>query len=453
MPFKLTEDYIEQVVRAVENNQIHWLERQVKKLHPADLAGVLNELPHETGCKLYNFLDDKLAGEVLIEMDETKREALLASLTSEQIADDIDHLPSDEATDVVQDLPDSIQDEVLRELEKDDAAQASDIADLLRYDENTAGGLMQKELVTVRTEQSMMDCVRQLRKHADHIEDVYVIYVVDSDGRLQGLMPLKKILITTLRKKVAEVYEKEYVSVNVHTPAEEAAMLMKKYDLVYMPVVDALGKLVGRLTIDDMVDVIHEEAGKDIQLMSGITEDVESSDKVWILSRARIPWLLVGLAGGIFGAQIISSHEDQIQIHPEMAFFIPLIAAMGGNAGVQSSAIIVQGLAGNISAMDSIFSKLFKEFFVGLINGIICSLLLLVYNLLFTDNLALTASVSTALLGVIVFSTLFGTFVPLMLNRYKVDPALATGPFITTTNDILGLVLYLVIGRLMYGIL
>jgi magnesium transporter len=235
--------------------------------------------------------------------------------------------------------------------------------------------------------------------------------------------------------------------------AEEVAGIMKKYDLVVLPVIDDLGRLLGRITIDDVVDVIKEEADKDYQLMSGISESIESTDKLWILSRARLPWLLVALLGGIFGSRVISIYEPQIMIYPEMAFFMPLIAAMGGNVGVQSSALVVQGLANNTLSRDGILPKLLKEFSVGLLNGLICSVLLLSYNLLFNDSLALSVTVSLALMTVISFAAIFGTFVPLALDRFKIDPALATGPFITTSNDIIGLFIYFMIGRLMYGVL
>lgn len=451
MKFEITEEYLDKLSSAIDSNDIKWLEKQLKKLHPADIASLLNELNPEEGKKLYNFLEDKIAANALIEMEEDKREILLSSLTSEQIADRIDHLPSDEATDVITELPHNIRREVLQELEKDDALQASDIVELLKHREGTAGALMQKEMVTVFIHQSLLDCVRQLRKHAEHIEDIYAVYVVNNEFKFQGLIPIKKILTNSLRSRVAEVMEQQVITVTARTDGEEVAKLMKKYDLVVVPVLDELGKLLGRITIDDVVDVIHEEAEKDIQMMSGITENVEHNDKVWVLSRARIPWLFVGLIGGIVGAQVISRYEEQIQIHPEMAFFIPLIAAMGGNAGVQSSAIMVQGIAEGAAFKDSILKKLLKEFSVGIINALIFSALILLYNLYFSESNALTASVSTALFGVIVFATLFGTFVPLILHKYKIDPALATGPFITTTNDVLGLILYLIIGRIMYG--
>jgi len=312
---------------------------------------------------------------------------------------------------------------------------------------------MAKELIAVNKNWAVLKCVKEMRHQAEIIDDVYAVYVVDNQAKLLGILSLNKLLITPTDTKIEDVYEQNAISVHVETNAEEVANIMDKYDLVVLPVIDNNGTLVGKITIDDVVDVIKEEAEKDYQMASGITDDVESSDKAWVLSKARLPWLLIGLIGGIFGAQIIGLYEHDIQIYPEMAFFIPLIAAMGGNVGVQSSALIVQGLANNTLGVESITSKLIKELGVALINGLICSAVILIYNLVFSDSLALSLTVSVALLSVIIFAGLFGTLIPLLLDRVDVDAALATGPFITTINDILGLVVYFIIGRLMYGVI
>ncbi|HHZ65222.1 MAG TPA: magnesium transporter [Flavobacteriales bacterium] len=378
--------------------------------------------------------------------------SLACSGSSKEIAYQvIDNIESDDAADVIAELPDEVQEEIIKLIE--DPEQASDIADLLNYDENTAGGLMAKELIAVNKNWAVLKCVKEMRHQAEIIDDVYAVYVVDNQAKLLGILSLNKLLITPTDTKIEDVYEQNAISVHVETNAEEVANIMDKYDLVVLPVIDNNGTLVGKITIDDVVDVIKEEAEKDYQMASGITDDVESSDKAWVLSKARLPWLLIGLIGGIFGAQIIGLYEHDIQIYPEMAFFIPLIAAMGGNVGVQSSALIVQGLANNTLGVESITSKLIKELGVALINGLICSAVILIYNLVFSDSLALSLTVSVALLSVIIFAGLFGTLIPLLLDRVDVDAALATGPFITTINDILGLVVYFIIGRLMYGVI
>ena len=289
-----------------------------------------------------------------------------------------------------------------------------------------------------------------MRKQAEQIEHVYTVYVVDEDDLLMGRLQLKKLLLNPIKAKITDIYNQKIRSVNVDEDQEEIANIMEKYDLVALPVVDELGRLLGRITIDDVVDVIKEEAEKDYALASGISGSIESTDSIYVLTRARLPWLLIGLIGGIMGARVIELYEGDLQLYPEMAFFIPLIAAMGGNVGVQSSAIIVQGLANNSLGLSGIWSKLRKEFGVALLNGVVLSVLIFVYNYVFQDSLDLAYTVSLALFCVILVAALFGTFVPLVLDKYEIDPALATGPFITTVNDVLGLFIYFLIGHMLY---
>lgn len=451
MSFQLTEDFIAELQRTVDSGGIIQQKDVLAELHPADMAELLNQLQPEQAVAVYEILPDEPAAEALLLLDEDMREKILQGLTSEEIAEHVvDHLDSDDAADVIAELPDEQQDEVLSHVE--DSEQAEDIVDLLNYDPDTAGGLMAKELISVGVNKNVWECVREIRRQAEEVETVYTIYVVDDDERLVGLLSLKNLLTKPLRTPIREVLNDQVISVKTNTPKEDIAALMRKYDLVVLPVVDALGRLVGRITIDDVVDVMQEEAEKDIQMMSGISVNMDQKDKVWSLSKARIPWLLVGLAGGILGSRIIGSYEEEIHIHPEMAFFIPLIGAMGGNVGVQSSAIVVQGLANNSIQPGNMVPKLMRELTVGLINGLICSLLILVYNLLTNDSLNLSITVSTALFSVILFASFLGTFVPLTLNRMKLDPALATGPFVTTVNDIIGMTIYFLVGRLMYGV-
>ena len=311
---------------------------------------------------------------------------------------------------------------------------------------------MAKELVKVKVDWDVATCITEIRAQAEEVENMYTVYVVDENDVLQGRISLKKLILAPDNTKIKELYNDEVIIVKVDFEREDVAQIMDKYDLVVIPVIDEIGRLLGRITIDDVVDVMREEAEKDYQMASGISENVESSDNAWMLTRARLPWLLIGLFGGILGAQVIEAYEGQIKIHPEMAFFIPLIAAMAGNVGVQSSAIVVQGLANNSLGLDSLWKKLFKELLVGLINGVVLAGLIFAYNYFFTDDITLGIIVSTSLFVVIVFAAIFGTLVPLMLDKYKIDPALATGPFITTVNDVFGLFLYLYIGYLMYAV-
>lgn len=451
MQFVLTKEYLDTLTDAIERQDQHFVRQMLDELYPADIAEILEDIEFENAEYVFALLDGEEAADVLMELEEDVREDFLENISSKDIARRyIDNLDSDDAADLISELPIAVRSEVLSHIE--DEEQAANIADLLNYPEDTAGGLMAKELVKVNINWSLAACMRSIRKQAEEIEHFYVVYVVNDRNILQGVVSLKDIMLAPAKTKLQDIVDSDIHMVNATMDAEEVGSVMKKYDLVVVPVVDDLGRLLGRITFDDIVDVIKEEADKDYQLMSGISENIETTDNLWILSRARLPWLLVALLGGILGSRVISLYEPQIKIYPEMAFFMPLIAAMGGNVGVQSSALVVQGLANNSLSRDGILPKLFKEFSVGLLNGLICSSLLLTYNLVFDSSMALSITVSVALMTVIAFAAIFGTFVPLALDRFKIDPALATGPFITTSNDIVGLFIYFMIGRVMYGI-
>lgn len=447
----LTKDILQDLKKAAEMRDTEKVRALGSDLHPEDLAEVVEAIQDvEEATFLLSLLPEEIYAETLTFLDEHKREKLLTRLSNREIAEKVlENLDSDDATDIIQDLPEERQREILQEI--DDTEHAGDIAELLEYDENTAGGLMAKELVKVPLSASLIQCVREIRRQAEDTDDIYAVYVVDDKGILKGILPLKKLLLAPTNARLADIIETDVVSVKATDPKEKAAELMKKYDLVVLPVVDGMGKLLGRITIDDVVDVIQEEAQKDYALASGLSENVTSADNLAVIARARLPWLLIGLFGGILGSRIIGQYEEQLQIHPEMAFFIPLIAAMGGNAGVQSSAIMVQGLANQTAFRFSLWRRLLREFLTALLTGTVCALVLLGYGLLFTDNFELAVTVGTALLTVIIIASVMGTFIPLMLYRFKIDPALATGPFITTSNDILGLFVYFTVGRLMYG--
>ncbi|MFO0322045.1 MAG: magnesium transporter [Bacteroidota bacterium] len=450
MQFELSIDFLEKLKADIANHDDAHLISQLKELYEVDIALVLNRLDLEESIYLYNLIEEDLKANVLLELEEETREAILATFSTKEIAEQLDNMDSDDAADVINELPEDIQSEVLSQLE--DIDQAIDIADLMSYDEGTAGSLMAKELISVYAHETVSACIDEIRRQTDNVETMYAIYVVDINDKLIGMLSLKKLIISHPLAKVEEIFDADVISVKTSASSEEVAELIQKYDLVALPVINQLGILVGKITIDDVVDVMREVAEKDIQRMSGISDDVDSNDRLWRLARARIPWLLVGMCGGIVGSRIIGSYESQIQLRPEMAFFIPLIGAMGGNVGVQSSAIIVQGLANNTLMTDKIIPKLLKELGVGLINGLICSILILGYNLLISESWALAATVSVALMTVILCASFLGTFVPLMMNRFKINPALATGPFVTTLNDIIGISIYFMVGRLLYSI-
>lgn len=445
--------YIRELRARIEAGRDTELRALLSDLHATDVAEVFDLVRQEEAEYLFRLLEAETKSDVLIELETDVREELLSTLTAAEIAGEVlEGLDSDDAADVMADLPEEKAEEVIRLIEDDE--QASDIRDLLNYPEGTAGSLMAKELVKVRRGWTVNRAIREIRRQAAELDHVYTIYVVDDEDHLTGRLSLKHLLLSaaTTRTKIEELQEEDdIVSIGAHEEGEKAVKLMERYDLVALPVLDGNARLVGRITIDDAVDVIIEESERDYQLASGISEDVESRDSVWTLTRARLPWLLIGLGGGIGGAYVIGAFE--LERNPGMALFIPLIAAMGGNVGVQSAAIVVQGLASSSIETSDLLSRLSKELGVGLINGLICSALILGSGVLLGFGTILSITVSLALLCVIIFAALFGTFVPLMLHRYKIDPALATGPFITTANDIIGLIIYFTVGSAISGMI
>ena len=445
MKFELSKEFINDIKERLEQKDFKVLKSELSQLHHVDIAALIEELGEEQGKTLFELFEDQDSAEILIELDDENREVVLEDLTSQEIAEElIENLDSDDAADIISDLTTAKKVEVLSHIE--DIEHASDIVDLLSYPENTAGGLMAKELIQVNDKWSVLRCVKEMRKQAEDVDKVYTIYVVNDHNILLGTLSLKKLLLTSEKTYIKNVYNEKVISVKADFDDEEVANIMDKYDLVVLPVVDDLNRLIGRITIDDIVDVIKEEAMEDYNKASGISEQVDSSDDIIILTRARLPWLLIGLMGGIMGAQVMGIFDIQNNI--ELAFFTPLIAAMGGNVGVQSAAIIVQGLASNSLGMDTMGERLLKELGVAMLNGIICSVLIMLITFLLGYPSSIYFTVSISLMAVIIFAALFGTFVPLVLNKYKIDPALATGPFITTVNDVLGLFIYFMIGKL-----
>lgn len=449
MKFELTKNFIGELNERIENKDQKSIIAMITDCHPADIAEILDELEFENACFLFELLEDNIAADVLVELEDDLREKLLKIHSPKEIAEEfVDNMDSDDAADIISELPDNKKQEVLSHLEDQDLA--SDIVDLLNYDEDTAGGLMAKELIKVNSNWSVMRCVKEMRRQAEDVDLVYTIYVVDDNNILLGTLSLKRLLLTDSKAIISNIMKEDIIKVSATMNQEEVANTMNKYDLIVLPVVNDLNQLIGRITADDVMDIMKEEAEKDYQMASGISEDVESSDTVWEITRARLPWLLIGMIGGLFGAKVIGIFD--IEKNYQMAFFIPLIAAMGGNVGVQSAAIVVQSLAGGTNTLGNISQRLIKELGVALVNGIICSSIILLAAYLLGYSLLLSITVSIALLSVIIFAALFGTFIPLTLDKYKIDPALATGPFITTINDVLGLFIYFLIGQLILSI-
>ncbi len=450
---ELTKDFLDQLQSNIEEGRDVEIAATVGGLHPKDVADIFDALKREEILYVYRLLESELKSEVIAELEEDVREELLSSLSSKEIAEDvIEGLDSDDAADALADLPEAKLEEAMRMV--DDQEAASEVRELLSYQDGTAGALMAVELVKVEEDWTVARAIREIRAQASDVENIYTIYVVDDQGTLNGRLSLKSLLLnaSSARSVLKDLKDDdELVAIEAHESEEVVIKLMERYDLVALPVVDSKGKLLGRITIDDAVDVIIEDAERDYQLASGISEDVEGKDSVWALTRARLPWLLIGLGGGIGGAYVIGAFD--IENNPELALFIPLIAAMGGNVGVQSSAIVVQGLASANVNMGNLATRLLKELSVGLVNGLICSAIIFLASVLLGFGWTLSTTVSASLLCVIVFAALFGAFVPLMLDKRNIDPALATGPFITTANDIIGLIIYFSLGSLIASLM
>lgn len=449
MQFQLTDEFIQQVEQLIARNDGDGLKTLLQDLHFADVAEILHELDTDEATYIVKLLDSEITSEILIELDDDFRERILDNLTPSEIADELDEMDTDDAADIIAELDHDIQQEVIGHIEDED--HAADIVDLLRYDEDTAGGLMAKELVRVKETWTVAGCVREMRRQAENVTRVHSIYVTDKEGRLKGRLSLKDLLTAPGGAHISDIYIPKVDYVTVHTEAEDVARIMQKYDLEAIPVVDDNGILVGRITIDDIVDFIKEEAEKDYQMAAGISQDVEADDSIWHLTRARLPWLILALIGGFVSVSVLGTFSGAMAHHPALFFFVPLIAAMAGNVGVQSSAIVLQGLA-NDSLKGSLWKRLIKEVLLSLFNGLILAILLVGGGMLLLGlDFLFGLTVAISLISVIVTAALIGTFIPIMLEKRGIDPAMATGPFITTSNDICGILIYFTIAKLILG--
>lgn len=444
MSFKVTEDYIKSLRQVLESKN-SGLKGLLVELHAADIAEILTYFSIDEVLQLLDALPkEKLSG-ILIYTDEDIREEILETLTGPEIALLVsDNMNTDDAVDIISELSEEKKHDVLSNI--DDLDFAKDLADLLTHAEGTAGALMATELVKVNKNWTVLRCVREMRRQAEEIDVVHAVYVVDNNDILLGSLSLKKLLTTSTKTEISEIFEKSIRSVTSTTEDAEVTRIMKKYDLFVVPVIDEIGRLLGRITLDDVVDIIQEEADSNYQLMSGLSDEVSNEDGLFQTTKARLPWLLIGLLGGVLTSTVISGNESEITLIPQIVFFIPLIAAMGGNVGVQSSAIVVQAIA-NSTLQKNIWKRLARELGVGLFNGLICAMVIVIYSWAMGQGFLFAIAVGSSLLAVVLFASLFGTAIPWVLNRYNIDPALATGPFITTTNDVLGLSIYFAIAN------
>lgn len=445
MPFELTKELIEKIESLIEEKNDQELESHLEEYHHADIAEILDELSLDDATYIIKLLGSDQTSEVLMEMDDDDREKILRNLNAKEIAEEIEEMDTDDAADIVSELSEDIKSQVISNIK--DKTHAENIVELLKYDEDSAGGLMAKELIKVNENWSVTGCMTEMRNQAENVTRVHSIYVVDNKGKLKGRLSLKDLITAPSKAEIGDVYIRNVDYVDVHTPGDEVARVMQKYDLEAIPVVDEFGRLVGRITVDDIIDFIKEEAEKDYQMAAGISEDVEADSTIWQLTRARLPWLILGLFGGLGAVYVMQGFDSALEKYEILFFFTPLIAAMAGNVGVQSSAIIVQGLA-NDSVRDSLVKRLLKEVTLSIINGTVLGLLVIGFGVITSMAFLVSITIAISILSVIIMAALIGTFVPIILNNRGIDPAIATGPFITTSNDILGILAYFYIAKL-----
>ena len=450
MEFEFSKEFLERFKLALTDRDDVYIQDSLEGVRSADICEILTEIAIEEGKYVFDMLSSDTAADVLVALEEDFRVEFMEYFSINELANFIEILDSDDGADLLNEMSSQRREEILGQIKNEE--KAGHLLDLIRYDEDVAGGLMAKELVKARENWTVKRCIEEIKIQAENVEKIYSVYVVDQQDRLKGRVSLKRILLADDDKKVAEIFEENIISVGIFLEAQEVANIMQKYDLDAVPVVNVRGKLVGRITIDDVVDVITESAEEERQLMSGVTSDIEEDDGVWVISKARLPWLVIGMTGGLIAAQIADYYSGTLNVIARLSLFIPLIMATGGNVGIQSSAIVIQSLAGKNGFNDTLGNRLLKMFYVAMVNGSILSLMVFgAIMLLFKDQLlAITASI--ALLNVVLLASFMGTITPLLLDRFGINPAIASGPFITTANDLLGLTVYFSIAVFLYNL-
>ncbi|NIJ54873.1 magnesium transporter [Dyadobacter arcticus] len=450
MTFELTQPYVDHIQELIERKDSATIQSEMENLFPTDINSLLYELETESAKFLISQLNIETGAAILADMDPNDRREFLKAFNSEEISKFVNLFDSDDAVDLLNEQPIRVREEVIALLE--DREQARFILDLLHYDEDVAGGLMQKELVKANVNWTVNQCIEELRKQAEDVGKVYSVYVVDDFGKLLGILSLKKIVLAHKNTKIESLYDKDVIFVETYRPAEEVAELMQRYDLDALPVVNVQSKLLGRITIDDVIDVITDQASSDTLAMAGITGDVEEDDTIWQQTKARLPWLLVGMMGGILAAKFISFFEGDLKIVPAMAAFIPIIGSTGGNVGIQTSSIILQSLADKTGLDTTVGQRLIRMFAVASINGLIISIIVFGFNLLIGNDVQLALVVSTALMSVVFLASFMGTITPILLEKIGINPAVASGPFITTANDLIGYGVYFGLAHLLLNL-
>ncbi|WP_266205024.1 magnesium transporter [Pontibacter kalidii] len=450
MQVEITREYIEQVEEAIARQDREFILSTMDEMHPADIITVLYELDANESRYILDLLPPEIGAEILSDLDEDIRNEFLDKFTSEEIARYVNLMHSDDAVDILNDQSVQTREEVIAHIDNDE--QAAAILDLLHYEEDCAGGLMAKELIKVNLNWRVRQCIEEVRRQAERVARIYTVYVVDDRDKLLGRVSVKRLLLSKDDTLVKDIYSEDVISIESYKDESEVVSVMQRYDLEAIPVVNIQGRLLGRITIDDVVDVMQEQAELSRQLMTGITESVEEDDSVLRISRARLPWLIIGMVGGLLAAHFMGFYEDDIALLPAIALFVPLITATGGNVGIQSSSIIIQTLSSNEVIFDNIAQRMLKVFLVALLNALIISILVFSATYLFKSDIRLAVVVSVALFSVVMLASLMGTITPMILDKFGINPAVAAGPFITTANDLLGLTIYFGIAHVLYNL-
>ncbi len=447
-PFELTQEYLDKFRDAVESKNDIIIRETLHSVRHEDVSTLLEEFTADQSKYILELLEKDVASDVIEDLEDDTRTKILSSIDPQEIAEYIEEIETDDAADILNDLPVKVREEVISNIQNTE--KANHIIELLRYDEDCAGGLMAKELIKANVNWNVIQCIDEIRRQAENVQKIYSVYVVDDEDKLLGRVPLKELILAKSKAKIADIYSSEIISIYTYQKEEEIADIMQKYDLESAPVINVQGKLVGRITVDDIIDVITEMADQERKLMAGIAEDVEEDDTVWVLSRARLPWLVIGLLGGLVGARFIGVFEEDLLKVASLAFFIPLIIATGGNVGIQSSALVVQSLATVTTFESSIWQKFIKTIFVALLNSVVLAGLVYAF-LYFSYSPKLAFVVGIALFSVVILASLLGTIIPIVLDKMGFNPALASGPFITTTIDLLGLAVYFIVAHMLYN--
>ncbi|AKD04119.1 magnesium transporter [Pontibacter korlensis] len=450
MQVEITREYIEQVEAAIERKDREFILSTMDEMHPADIITVLYELDSNESRYVLELLPSEVGAEILSDLDDDIRSEFLSNFTSEEIARYINLMHSDDAVDILNEQSVQTREEVIAHIDSDEKVAA--ILDLLHYEEDCAGGLMAKELIKVNLNWRVRQCIEEVRRQAERVARIYTVYVVDDRDKLLGRVSVKRLLLSKDDTQVKDIYSEDVISIESYKDESEVVSVMQRYDLEAIPVVNIQGRLLGRITIDDVVDVMQEQAELSRQLMTGISESVEEDDSVLRISRARLPWLIIGMVGGLLAAQFMGFYENDIALLPAVALFVPLITATGGNVGIQSSSIIIQTLSSNEVIFDNIAQRLMKVLLVALVNALIISVLVFSFTLLFRHDFTLSMVVSVALFSVVMLASLMGTVTPMILDKFGINPAVAAGPFITTANDLLGLTIYFGIAHMLYNL-